>query len=112
MILAYTIDDFYDERQDKPKKKEKEKRYQFSNNEEALIYLANNHKLKKSKKFKLKKYQRIDINIYDRVILDTILKEFKFKDIGNIYDYKGFIIDNLDSYNGLLDYSLCNKIGN
>ena len=113
MILAYTIDDFYDERQDKPKKKkkEKEKRYQFSNNEEALIYLANNHKLKKSKKFKLKKYQRIDINIYDRVILDTILKEFKFKDIGNIYDYKGFIIDNLDSYNGLLDYSLCNKIG-
>ena len=81
------------------------------NIEETLVNLANEHKLKKSKEFKIKKYQRIDAWYYDQSVLKRILKEFKFKDAGNIYDYDEF--ENFEPIkgNGVLDYSLFNKIG-
>src|SRR5574344_733741 len=104
--------DFYDEDEvsDESKGKKKNKHKRFASNEDVLIYLANTHKLKKSKGFKLKKYQKISMFIYDRSILDELLSKFKFKDVGNIYDYKEFEYNDINSYSGLLDYSLCNRI--
>lgn len=84
--------------------------YNKGDNESVLLYLANSHKLKKSKGFKLKKYQKIVLFIYDRSILNTILKEFKFKDCGNIYDYNEFERPEIRSWSGVFDYDLFNRI--
>lgn len=105
----FIIDNYEDDKSHN--KKKKKKKHEFANNEEALIYLANNHKLKKSKGFKMKKYQKITMYIYDRFVLDRLLKEFKFSNAGNIYDYEDYFkFPDIDSYSGLLDYSLCNRI--
>ena len=77
----------------------------------TVVELANANKLKKSKGFKIKKYQRINMYIYDQAILKRLLKEFKFKDAGNIYDYEEFAIPDSIRGNGVMDYSLFNRIG-
>ena len=46
------------------------------NMEQTLVMMANEHKLKKSKGFKMKKYQRINMYIHDTAILKRLLKEF------------------------------------
>ena len=84
---------------------------EFKDSERILVDLANANKLKKSKGFKLKKYQRINMYIYDQAILNRLLKEFKFKDVGNIYDYKEFPVPDSIRGNGVMDYSLFNRIG-
>lgn len=109
----FIIEDYEDdiEYTEKKKNNKKTKKHEFANNGDALIYLANKHKLKKSKGFKMKKYQKITMYIYDRFVLDRLLKEFKFANAGNIYDYEDyFSFPDIDSYSGLLDYSLCNRI--
>lgn len=104
----YEYDDFYDEYDDDYANNED--RYIRKDNESILVHLANSHKLKKSKGFKLKKYQKIRLYIYDRSILNTILKEFKFKDCGNIYDYNEFERPEITSWNGIFDYNLFNRL--
>lgn len=101
---------------DNPKeKKKKKKKYKYTKGdvESTLVYLANTHKLKKSKGFKLKKYQKIKIYIYDQSVLVKLLNKFGFKDAGSIYDYKEFPLRDeivTNSYSPL-DFSLFNKLG-
>lgn len=43
--------------------------------------------------------QKVDFRLYNEDILSTILKKFKFKDVGNVYDYPDFL-PQPDSING------------
>ena len=76
----------------------------------ALVEACNENRLKKCKKIKLKKYQRVDMYVFDVQILNSILEEMEFKDIGNIYDYKK--LPKVDSVNGngVMDYKLFNRL--
>jgi len=55
------------------------------NMEECLVKLVNGH-LPDSKVY-LERYQRINFYIFDQNVFNAIMKEFKFKDIGNVYDF-------------------------
>ena len=80
------------------------------NMEQTLVMMANEHKLKKSKGFKMKKYQRINMYIHDTAILKRLLKEFGFKNAGNIYDYDEIPIPEQLTGNRVMDYTLFNRI--
>lgn len=58
--------------------------------ENTMLYLAENHKLKHSKKFKKTKMQAMSIFVFDVSIVLSLLDKLKFKDCGNIYDYDEF----------------------
>lgn len=58
--------------------------------EDTLLYLAQNHKLKKSKNFKCKRPINYTLYLDDQSLVQEILEKFQFKDAGNIFDYKGF----------------------
>ena len=97
----------------KKKKKHKKLDYTKGDNISTLVYLANSHKLKKSKNFFIKKFQKITIYIYDQSVLNKLLKEFGFKDVGSFYDYKEFTLPEdmkANSYSPL-EYDLVNRIG-
>lgn len=57
--------------------------------EKSLVTMVNNE-LTDSGVY-LEKYQRVDMYIYDQTILKSILKNCKFKNYGNIYDYPEFL---------------------
>jgi hypothetical protein len=78
--------------------------------ESSLINLVNYH-LDKSDIY-LDRYQRIDVYIYNKNILDSIIKTFKFKDIGNVYDYPDFLPqpDCINVYDFPGDYKLFKRI--
>ena len=80
------------------------------NMEDVIVELANDNRLKHSKGFKLKKYQRINIYVFDQIILKRLLEELKFKDCGNIYDYDEIPKPDYINGNGVLDYKMFNRI--
>lgn len=100
--------DYYMDEEEKPTKNKKQN---IMDPIQALLYLGNSNKLKKSKNFKLKKYQKIQMYVYDRSILNRIFDELKIKDVGNIYDYDEFPVPETFSSGSIMDYSLVNRIG-
>ena len=53
--------------------------------ERAMIELADRGDLT------IERYQRVDLHIYDQDILNRLIKDCKYKDIGNVYDYKDIL---------------------
>lgn len=73
--------------------------------EKNLVELVNTGAMKKGKGIELEKYQNVGIYIYDRNILNAVLKHFKFKDSGTVYDYDDYlqIPETVDGYMASLD---------
>lgn len=80
--------------------------------EKNLVELVNTGAMKKGKGIELDKYQNVGIYIYDRLVLDTILKEFKFRDSGTIYDYEDYldIPETIDGYMAGLDVNTFQRL--
>ena len=80
--------------------------------ESKLIELVNTGAMKKGKDVEIDKYQKVDIYIYDRTVLNAILKEFKFKDAGTLYDYTDYldIPESIDGYMASLDADMFQKL--
>lgn len=76
-----------------------------TNMEKNLVELVNTGAMKKGKGVEIDKYQNVGIYIYDRNILNAVLKEFKFKDSGTVYDYDDYldIPETVDGYMASLD---------
>lgn len=80
--------------------------------EEAIISLANTGDMKKGKDIEIEDYQRVNLYIYDNIILTSILNAFKFKDAGNIYDYPDYIKppESINGYLASLDNQCFQKL--
>lgn len=68
--------------------------------EHGLIDLANNYRKKKCK-VKIKKYQKVDVRVYDQSVLKEIIDACKFKVVGNVYDFPEYL-PQPESVNGLM----------
>ena len=74
-----------------PKKKKKKKKICIAPDiVSGLPNLINDGAIKKCK-FKLKKYQRVNFSVYDRVVLEQFLESCDFKDKGTVYDYEKYL---------------------
>jgi len=81
--------------------------------EEDLIYLATDYyKDEINVEIEEEKYQKIRINLYDKNVLKEILKHFKLKDLGNVFDYPNIFTlpEELDDTNMRQDYKLQYRI--
>lgn len=57
-------------------------------------------------------YQKVNFRIYNETILKTILAKFKFKDVGNVYEYPDTLPQpkNIDGYDLSNNYELIERI--
>ena len=83
-----------------------------TNIEEKLVELANTGSMKKGKKLDLQDYQRVDIYVYDQIVLNAILDEFKFKGSGTIYDYPDYLEapSSIDGYAASIGHDVFQKL--
>lgn len=77
----------------------------------GLPTLVNEGVIKKCK-FKLKKYQRVEVSLYDRVVLEQLLEACEFKDKGTVYDYDKYLPkpESISSYSVGKSFNLMHRI--